>query len=150
MDRYKHSETGWVIIAAMLAACALSPAGAASRGCGESRAIFFLPPFFLALLANFYKLTVLVDDKSVKLSMGVGFIKKTFLFEEIGSAGPAASSLLGGWGIRYLGNGWLFNVNSLQAVEFKMKNGRRYQIGTDDPGGLHAALLAAGIPPHAA
>jgi hypothetical protein len=38
-----------------------------------------------------------------------------------------------GWGIRLIPGGWLYNVSGLDAVELKMKNGRVYRIGTDEP-----------------
>jgi hypothetical protein len=148
MERYRHSETGWVIIISMASACALTAlAGLAAPPCGPNTLLFFFAPLFLVVLANFYKLTVVVGDSSVKLAMGAGLIKKELFFSDIASAGMSGSTLIKGWGIRYLGDGWLYNVNSLAAVELKLKNGRRCLIGTDEPAALLAALLSAGIPP---
>jgi len=147
MDRYKHSETGWMIIATMSGTFILSViALALSCNSGLNPGLWFFPPFLLAILANLYKMTVSVGDSSVKAAMGPGLFKMEFNFSDIASAGAVRNSWLKGWGIRYLGDGWLFNVNSLEAVELKMKNGRRYQLGTDEPLALLTAILSAGVP----
>ncbi len=39
--------------------------------------------------------------------------------------------------------GWLYNVSGTDAVELKMKNGKRYRIGTDVPGELAEAIRQA-------
>jgi len=51
------------------------------------------------------------------------------------------ASWLVGWGIRWTGSGWLFNVSGLDAVELSLKSGRRFRIGTDDPRGLHTFII---------
>ena len=48
-----------------------------------------------------------------------------------------------GWGIRF----WfwprmvIFNVSGFDAVEIKMKNGKTYRIGTDEPKNLEHAIM---------
>jgi hypothetical protein len=37
----------------------------------------------------------------------------------------------------------IFNVSGLDAVEIKMKNGKIYRIGTDEPKQLERAILQA-------
>lgn len=39
----------------------------------------------------------------------------------------------GGWGIRYGGNGWAYNVRGNMGIIIKKKNGRRLLIGTQEP-----------------
>jgi len=46
-------------------------------------------------------------------------------------------------GIRWMWPGWLYNVSGTDAVELKMKNGKRYRIGTDVPGELAEAIRQA-------
>jgi hypothetical protein len=43
-------------------------------------------------------------------------------------------------GIRWIARGALWNVWGLDAVELELKSGRIFRIGTDDVGGLVAAL----------
>ena len=45
-----------------------------------------------------------------------------------------------GWGIHWVGSGWVYNVSGWEAVEIVMRNGRRHRIGTDDPNGLAQAI----------
>lgn len=39
--------------------------------------------------------------------------------------------------------GWLYNVEGLGATELRMRNGRRYRIGTDEPERLETAIKDA-------
>jgi hypothetical protein len=39
-----------------------------------------------------------------------------------------------------MGDGWLYNVSGLRAVEVGLKSGRKYRVGTDEPERLEAAL----------
>ena len=43
-----------------------------------------------------------------------------------------------GWGIRlwFWPHMWIFNVSGFDAVEIRMKNGKIYRIGTDEPENL--------------
>lgn len=147
MERYKHTETGWTMIAILavvaavpLAMQALVPAS------GQGRAVYFVPLFMAVVLANFYKLTVTVDEQAVSLAMGIGLIRKKFPLAEISAAGVNHNPMLSGWGIHLTRDGWLYNVNSQVAVKLEMKNGRSYQIGSDEPQALLTALRNAGIP----
>ncbi len=45
-----------------------------------------------------------------------------------------------GWGIRLTPQGWLWNVAGLDAVELTFSNGKKFRIGTDEPGKLLEAL----------
>jgi hypothetical protein len=40
------------------------------------------------------------------------------------------------------GQGWLWNVSGIDAVELTMKNGDRFRIGTDEPEKLVTAIEA--------
>jgi len=105
-------------------------------------AIGLTPPGMLARLAllgtlgavgaTFRSLTVEVDSDSVSLRFGDGLIHKTFPLEEISHAEPFRTSWLMGWGIHWVGNGWLYNVYGLDAVHLIMKKGKHVYIGSDD------------------
>lgn len=99
--------------------------------------------FFIHLLAAlivlpclliFYKLTIIVDDKTVSFRMGIGLVKKTYKLSEIKSCKPVTNSLLTGIGIRVLGNGMLYNVSGLKAIELRFKyKSSIVRIGTNKP-----------------
>ena len=48
-----------------------------------------------------------------------------------------------GWGIRWIRNGWLYNVSGREAIEITLTSGRRVRIGTDRATELAAALAPA-------
>ncbi|MEQ9617989.1 MAG: hypothetical protein RIG61_02315 [Deltaproteobacteria bacterium] len=106
-----------------------------------------LNPFFLVVLILlvvgfllFAVLQVEVDRKNISIRFGVGLIRKQFPIEEIESYEVVRNPWYYGWGIRKTPHGWLYNVSGLSAVEIRMKDGRNYRIGTNDPGGLSRAL----------
>lgn len=141
--RYEHTQTGYVIIFSLLLAglviylvsVAVSPV---------PRGVFLVPTAILLIcLALFYSLTVSIEDNHLKLRFGIGIIRKTFPLREIVSCEPVRNSWLCGWGIHYTPHGWLFNVSGLHAVQIRMKNGKSYRIGTDEPAALAKAIQEA-------
>ena len=48
-----------------------------------------------------------------------------------------------GWGIRWClrFKMWIYNVSGFDAVEIKLKNGKTYRIGTDEPKKLEQTIL---------
>jgi len=38
---------------------------------------------------------------------------------------------------------WIYNISGFDAVEIKMKNGKTYRIGTDEPQKLEQAIVHA-------
>jgi len=146
MSRYEHTETGWVIIGTLGIFLAFSAVTAAlSPSCEPSYVLYGVPVFLLAALLAFFKLTVTVDESAVRLRMGVGLVRVSVPLADIVSAEAVKGRWYHGWGIRFLGDGWLYSVNSLDAVELRLRNGRRCRIGTNDQAGLLAAVLAVGV-----
>lgn len=91
----------------------------------------------------FATLTVKVNDALIELQFGPGVIRKKFSLKDISVCRVVKNPWYYGWGIHFIPWGWLFNVSGFSAVEFEMKNGRRYRIGTDDPEGLAKAIEQA-------
>lgn len=58
-------------------------------------------------------------------------------------AEPGIVRLFAGWGIRITPHGMLYNVSGSEAVEIRMKNVRRFRLGTDEPEVLRGAILKA-------
>ncbi|MAB27778.1 MAG: hypothetical protein CMJ53_00585, partial [Planctomycetaceae bacterium] len=52
-------------------------------------------------------------------------------------------SWLAGFGIRYIGRGWMWNVSGLDAIRIDRTKGGSFFIGTDEPAALEAAINAA-------
>ena len=91
----------------------------------------------------FHSLNVRVDAEFVRVRFGIGLVRKKFRLADIEQASSSQSRWFNGWGIKKIRGGWLFNVSGFKTVELKMKNGRRYLIGTDEPKKLAAAIEAA-------
>jgi len=94
----------------------------------------------LVILGTFSRLTVTVDDQMIKIQFGLRIIRKTFPLKEIEAYRVVKNPWYYGWGIRFTPRGWLFNVSGFSAIELRMKNGKLYRIGTDEPDNLAKAL----------
>lgn len=99
---------------------------------------------FCFVLALFHNLTVTVDSQHVHLSYGIGIIRKKILLGEIAACKPVTNAWWWGMGIRMIPGGWMWNVAGIKAVELRLKNGRMFRIGTDEPEKL-ATTLQAGM-----
>ncbi|RKU11618.1 hypothetical protein C6502_07950 [Candidatus Poribacteria bacterium] len=94
----------------------------------------------LIVLGTFSRLTVTVDDQVIRIHFGLKIIRKTFPLKEIETFRVVKNPWYYGWGIRFTPRGWLFNVSGFSAIELRMKNGKLYRIGTDEPDNFAAAL----------
>jgi hypothetical protein len=93
-----------------------------------------------AVAVIFRSLTVEVDASEVRLQFGDGLIKREFALKHISSIDKVRTTPLRGWGMRWLGSGWLYNIYGLDAVELHFNDGKRAIIGTDEPDNLLAAI----------
>lgn len=131
--RYRHTQFGWLTVGvcgALVLFYALCPLP--ERAPREW--IVSLPAILLGMVVLLFgTLTVEVDDRSVRLWFGVGWIRKTFPLSELVECRPVRNRWWWGWGIRKIPGGWLYNVSGLDAVELQLRNGKRFRIGTDEP-----------------
>ncbi|MBU2575321.1 MAG: hypothetical protein KKH28_14730 [Elusimicrobia bacterium] len=128
---YKHTQKSDLMVFTSM----LMLGGAAAASYFLKQSLVFYPFAIAALFVyfGFKDLTVEVDEVSVRFRFGVGWFKKAFRFQDVESARAVRNSWLCGWGIHYIGKGWLYNVSGLDAVELKLKNGKTARIGTDEP-----------------
>lgn len=89
---------------------------------------------------NFRSLTVSVSDDKIHLQYGDGPLKKSFPLAGISNVQAIRTSPIMGWGIHYVGSGWLFNVYGLDAIEVTYHDGKKVFIGTDEPHVLTSAI----------
>jgi hypothetical protein len=111
-----------------------------------SAPIFTVLPFFVLIVLGtltFHSLNVRIDDQAVHLRFGIGLIRRSIPLETIVGCEPERNSWLTGWGIRYHGRGWLWNVSGLDAIRLDLTKGGPFFIGTDKPEALEAAINAA-------
>jgi hypothetical protein len=140
MPRYRHTQTGWVIIGALLLPVAiLSVVAFAAR---TWLPLISIVPLVL-LLPLFASLTVEVDDEAVAIRFGSGLIHRRVSLADIALVSGVVNCRWCGWGIRIIPDGRLYNVSGARAVELLLADDRRVRIGTDDPEGLAAAIRGA-------
>ena len=78
--------------------------------------------------------------KSLRWWFGWGVWTKRIPLEDIASAVPVRNPWWYGFGIHRTPRGWLYNVSGLDAVEIRLRNGRKLRLGTDEPGKLASEL----------
>ena len=138
MPRYHHTQIGWVILCSTLAPMLLITALDLPPEAGPIPSLVFL--VLLAAAAAFGSLTVSVDEVHLSLRFGLTPFRKRVRLADIASFRPVRNKWYFGWGIRYIGTGWLYNVSGLDAVEIVKGDGAVVRVGTDEPDALVRAL----------
>jgi hypothetical protein len=134
---YKHTQVGWYIL--FLAIPAILILGFISA-VGQSPFPVIIGIVLMALLVLFSTLTVIANDTVLRFYFGPGIVGRKFAYSDIESITQVRNHWLMGWGIRWFGHGWLYNVSGLDAIELKLKSGKWVRIGTDEPERLLAAV----------
>ena len=136
---YIHRQFGWFTVFALTAmavwfafVAALSPGDR-----GEFQSIFLM---IAALQLAFYQLTTIVTESTLTVRYGVGLLAFRFPLSEITQITEHSVPWYAGYGIRWVGDAWLFNVSGNDAIEVTFASGRKVWVGTDDPNGLAAIL----------
>ena len=144
MYDYEHTQPGTVlrtIFGTILVALTAVATVATLKGDMNAACAVGIPMAINIVIASlFHSLTVRVSQNEISLSFGAGLIQKVFLIDEIESATAVRNRWYYGLGIKKISRGWLFNVSGLDAVELRMRNGKLYRIGTDQPEELLAAV----------
>ena len=92
-------------------------------------------------LLLFFQMKTSIDNDQIRISFGIGLIKKRIAIKNIEKVAVVRNSWYYGFGIRMLKNGWLYNIKGLDAVELKMRNKKSIiRIGTADSQGLKRAI----------
>jgi hypothetical protein len=147
---YKHTQIGYLMIAVTLAVLVLfawaqltARAEPPSVDSGTNFAFTAIMALILFILASFVSLQTIIDEKYLRIKFGYGIYQKKFLLNDVIFAKTVKNHWYYGWGIR----GWLwpkmciYNVSGFDAVEIKLKNGKTYRLGTDEPKKLEQAIL---------
>ena len=138
MPRYHHTQIGWVILLSTLIPLLVITAIDLPPEAGPIPLFVFL--VLLLVAAAFGSLTVTVDEVHLTLRFGLMPFRKRVRLANIASFQTVRNKWYFGWGIRYLGTGWLYNVSGLDAVEIVQNDGKMVRVGTDEPDVLARAL----------
>ena len=139
MTRYEHTQIGHVIIWSLLAIILIVNGGLIDH---------HAPPLVVSImllvcLVLFYRLKITINDKTLCASVGPGIIRKRVGLAEIIACEPIRIRWWHGWGIHLTPYGWLYNVSGFDAVAIKLRDGRQFALGTNDPHGLTAGIRNA-------
>ncbi len=102
--------------------------------------LLIIVPVLLWAGVSMSRLTVSINQEFVRIRFGSGILHKRFQLNQIESATPVRNRWFMGWGIHWIGSGWLYNIAGPDAVELTFKNGKKARIGTDEPEQLCRAI----------
>ena len=138
---YHHTQFAPLVIAIMLGLALMCIVGAyVSRLAAIRWSIGPLALVFVVVALIFSALTVTVSDTEVAWSFGPGLWGYSLPRSEIRSVAVVRNSWMNGLGIR-VGPGFrLYNVQGLDAVELRLKDGTVTRLGSDEAPALAAAL----------
>ncbi len=141
IERYKHTQVGYLVIAAMVAVMVLIGVVLVNAGINWiAIGVLFVIAVALVLFSS---LTVVIREDELEARFGPGLIRKQFKLNEIESCQVVKNHWYYGWGIRLTPHGVLYNVSGFHAVEIKLRTGKRFRIGTDVPQELEEAIRLA-------
>jgi hypothetical protein len=142
VKRYEHTQIGYLTVCALfLVAVFVAITGIVApsdRGVLRINATVELILLICAIV--FSKLTINVDEETLRACLAMGLICKKVPLAEITECEPIRIRWWYGWGIHLTPYGWLYNVSGLDAVAITLRDGRKFALGTDDPQGLVAAI----------
>lgn len=138
IKRYEHTQVGYFIIVAIVAAMVAIGIILATTGVNLI-AIAALGVLAIALVL-FPSLTVVIREEELLVQFGPGVIRKRFKLNEIESCQAIENPWYYGWGIRLTPHGMLFRVSGFHAVQIKLITGKKYLIGTDVAQELEEAI----------
>ncbi|KXK27241.1 MAG: hypothetical protein TR69_WS6001000114 [candidate division WS6 bacterium OLB20] len=137
---YQEQQIGYVPVAIF----GLCTAGMFYLGFlfGYNILFILLTIFFFAVTVVYSNMRTTVTDDHIIVRLGWVFEQQIPLAEVTGIA-DHEESLMSDWGIRPLGNGWLFSISGYAAIDIHMRNGSMFVIGTQRPSELLSAIQQA-------
>jgi len=141
IERYKHTQVGYLIIAAM--ATVMVSIGVILANAGINWIAIGVLVVIAVALVLFSSLTVIIWEEELEVRFGPGPIHKRFKLNEIESCHVVKNPWYYGWGIRLTPHGMLFRVSGFDAVEIKLRTGKKFRIGTDVPQELEGTIRQA-------
>jgi hypothetical protein len=146
MRSYHHTQRGDLLRRALLLGSVVTVLAILLPADGAQLPI--LPGVVLALVLGALtwlmgSLTISVADGYLSWSFGPGFLKKTVAVGDIVDAVAVETTLWQGWGIHLTRRGWLYNVSGHDAVWIRLRSGKQFVLGSDEPHQLISAIRAA-------
>ncbi|MCK5182289.1 MAG: MMPL family transporter, partial [Dehalococcoidia bacterium] len=114
IKRYEHTQVGYFIIVAIVAA--MVAIGVIMTTTGANLIAIAVLVVLAVALVLFPSLTVLISKEELLAQFGPGVIRKRFKLNEIESCQVVKNHWYYGWGIRLTPHGVLYNVSGFHAV----------------------------------
>jgi hypothetical protein len=137
MKTYQHTQSGTVILVSIavgflvfLMLATVVPM------------VIIAPALLLVLGLLFRSLTIEISETDLLWYFGWGWPRRSVPLAEIASVEPIRISFRNGWGVHYTPRGWLYNVSGFDAVAIRLRNGKQFCLGTDEPEELARELTA--------
>ena len=141
VKRYEHTQVGYFIIVAIVAA--MVAIGVIMTNTGVNWIVTTVLVVLAVIVVLFHSLTVVISGEDLVVQFGPGVIRKRFKLNEIESCQTVRIPWYYGWGIRLTPDGMVFRVSGFHAIQIKLKTGKKYLIGTDVPQELEEAIRQA-------
>ncbi len=136
---YRHTQIGYLTLSILSISILLIATTMSIYGLNKIALAVLIVLVVSAII--FSTLTVKIENGILEIRFGIGILRKRFPLKDIESCKRVRNKWYYGWGIRLTPHGWLYNVSGLDAVEIKMKSGKKYRIGTDEPEKLVNAII---------
>jgi hypothetical protein len=138
---YRHTQVGYSMIAILVLGAAFMSASLVF--CNGPHALVFAVGVLGLCLLLFPTLTAVVQGDRLCCFFGVGLIRRQIPVRDILSVSVVRNPWIYGWGLRSIPGGWLWNVSGADAVELRLRDGKRFRIGTDEATVLREAIANA-------
>jgi hypothetical protein len=144
MSTYRHTQAAhWILPLVAGIGIGLALVGGLVHPAALIGAVVALP-ILIFLGSMFRSLTIEIADGELRWYFGARWLSRKVPLETIESAEAVRTNIVEGWGIHWSRFGWLYNVSGFDAVALRTKDGRRFCLGTDEPGDLVAILGGTG------
>jgi hypothetical protein len=139
---YEHTQVGWVLRASFALGALLLLVVTVAPGVQQVPAALLLGGAVALLAIGWFwsSLTVRVGDGVLRLQFGLGVPRKSVPVADIATVEVTRTRFWEGWGVHRTRRGWLYNVAGFDAVLVRLKDGKSFLVGTDEPRRLKAAL----------
>ena len=132
MKTYQHTQRGkWILIVMSIMSAVFIIFGATL-----ARTMLIPVPLLIGTGWLFHSLTIEIGDGELRWRFGPGLIRKRVALAEITDAQQVRTNTLEGWGIHMSRFGCLYNISGRDAIAFTLRSGKRFALGTDEPGKL--------------
>lgn len=141
MSVYLHTQPGTVLRWTMGIILMASLISAFVLGKKDIKVVlFFVSPLMLGILTLFWSLTIEVTKTHLTHAFNFNFWKRSYKLSEIQNVTKGNSAWYNGYGIRYVGSGWLYNVSGTDIIIVEFKDSSHIWLGTDDQETVYTIL----------